>query len=185
MFKLRSWVPRSRLVFAAAALQLSLFSSFGAAPPSEDELKAVFIFHFTQFVRWPPDSLPETDAPFVIGVLDDDPFDAVLARMIRDEKVGPHPLELRHVSNREQVLGCHILYVPRESEQKFRAEKLQGLPVLTVGESDRFLLSGGIIAFFSERNHVGLRVNLEAARNAALNINAQLLRIAQVVEPSK
>src|SRR2546430_3260611 len=65
-----------------------------AAPVSEYQLKAVFLFNFAQFVEWPPAALPGDSAPFVIGVLGKDPF--------RSEE---HTSELQSQSN----LVCRLL----------------------------------------------------------------------------
>ncbi len=45
-----------------------------AAAPSEYQVKAVFLFNFGQFVEWPKDAFDTPQAPFVIGILGDDPF---------------------------------------------------------------------------------------------------------------
>src|SRR2546429_1250447 len=63
-----------------------------AAPVSEYQLKAVFLFNFAQFVEWPPAALPGDSAPFVIGVLGKDPFGADLDDIVRSEE---HTSELQ------------------------------------------------------------------------------------------
>src|SRR4051794_16733239 len=51
----------------------------------EYQVKAVFLFNFAQFVSWPL-SQP-ADAPFVIGIVGDDPFGSYLDETVRGEKV--------------------------------------------------------------------------------------------------
>ncbi len=58
-------------------LTLAVFAAAGgwaAAAPAEYQVKAVFLFNFSQFMEWPPDAFPTPDTPFVIGVLGADPF---------------------------------------------------------------------------------------------------------------
>src|SRR5256886_14496814 len=62
-----------------------------AAPVSEYQLKAVFLFHFAQFVEWPPAALPGDSAPVVIGVLGKDPFGADPDDILRGETMNSHP----------------------------------------------------------------------------------------------
>ena len=54
---------------AFALLTLACGLAGAAAPVSEYQLKAVFLFNFAHFVEWPPAALPSDNAPFVIGVL--------------------------------------------------------------------------------------------------------------------
>ncbi|HZZ20232.1 MAG TPA: YfiR family protein, partial [Opitutaceae bacterium] len=89
------------------ALMAVCSGSLKAAPaPSEAELKAVFLFHFTQFVEWPVSVFPSPDAPFVIGILGPDPFNGALDNIVRGEKVGQHPLIVRGVTGFQAERDC-------------------------------------------------------------------------------
>lgn len=180
----RTGARRAR-AWALAALAAACCGMARAAPEvSEVQLKAAFLFHFTQFVVWSEKDFPSPDAPFVIGVFGPDPIDAALRRMVEGERVGGHPLEVRHLARPSEAAGCSMIYVPNGSEETFRSARTGTEPVLTVGESDRFLATGGMIEFFSDHSHVRLRINLEAARASSLQISSKLLRVAQVVTPS-
>ena len=49
-------------------------------PPSaiEYQVKAAFLYNFAKFVDWPPETFKRQEAPFVVGVLGNDPFSEVL-----------------------------------------------------------------------------------------------------------
>jgi hypothetical protein len=155
-----------------------------AAEVPEPELKAAYLFHFTQFVNWPEADFASPAAPFVIGIFGADDLEAALATMVRGERVGSHRLEVRHLSRPVEAGACQMVFVPNGLEGEFRLARTGAVPVLTVGESDGFLRSGGMIEFYSDRTHVRLRINLQAARDASLTISSKLLRVAQVVSPS-
>lgn len=175
---------RGRL-WVLAALAAACGAAARSTPEvSEAQLKAAFLFHFTQFVVWSEQDFPGPDAPFVIGVFGPDPIDAALGPMVRGERVGRHPLEVRQLRSPSEAAGCNMLYVPDGSEEAFRSARPGTGAVLTVGESDRFLATGGMIEFFSDHSHVRLRINLEATRASSLQISSKLLRVAQVVTPS-
>ena len=55
------------------------------------------------------------------------------------------------------------------------------LPILTVGEADRFAEDGGAIGFCTEDNKIRFEVNLDAAGKAGLKISAKLLALAKTV----
>ena len=153
------------------------------APAPQHQIEAVFLFHFAQFVSWPPQAFPDAGAPLVIGVLGEDPFGTYLDEVVRGETVGGRPLAVRRYRRAEDVDACHILFVGRD-EARHLARLLPQLgrrPVLTVGETDDFARRGGMVQFVEERGKIRLRINVEAARTTGLSISSKLLRLADVV----
>jgi hypothetical protein len=149
----------------------------------EREVKATFLFNFAQFVEWPAASFADARAPLVIGVLGDDPFGPVLDAVIRGEVIKNRPLVATRFQRVEDIGACHILFISASAASSYRLinETLHGRAILTVGDSDGFAASGGIIRFVTENRRVRLRINLAAARDAGLTISSQLLRAAEVV----
>jgi hypothetical protein len=152
------------------------------------QVKAAFLFKFSQFVEWPDNTFPDKETPLTIGVLGDDPFKGFLSELVRDEKVGSRPLRVEYYRRVEEVKGCHILFVS-SSEGKGLGQILAALKnrsILTVGESDGFAQSGGMIRFvISGDRKVRFRINATAAKDANLTISAKLLRLADVPPPPK
>src|SRR5687767_14190823 len=81
---------------------------FGAAGPSEYQVKAVFLFNFSRFVEWPASAFPSVDAPFVLGVFGTDPFGTDLDEVIKGEVVNGRPLVVRRVHTPAEAAGCQI-----------------------------------------------------------------------------
>jgi hypothetical protein len=154
----------------------------GAAPTTEYDIKAVFLYHFTQFVEWPGAAFPSPDAPFVIGLVGGNPFGGSLRGAVAGETVGRHPLTVRSVNDVTAEFRCQILYFTEEGENLLDLSRLRTAPVLTVGESDSFYKKGGMIQFVIARRRVRLKVNLEEARAHSLEISAKLLRVADVTD---
>ena len=153
----------------------------GAAPaPTEYEIKAVFLYHFTQFVDWPRAAFPADDSPFVVGVVGSEPIAHALERIVRGEMAGSHPLKVQDVSDVMSEFKCQILYFSGDGETLLDPSRLRTAPVLTVGESDSFYKNGGMIQLYIDHRRVRMRVNLEAAREHSLVISAKLLRVAEV-----
>jgi hypothetical protein len=158
-------------------------SAAGARLTHEYDLKAAFLFHFAQFVDWPPEALPEADTPLTIGILGEDPFGRSLDEIVRSEAVGEHKLVVRRFQDVEQIDSCHILFIsPSEARRLDRIiAHLDGRSVLTVGESRDFALRFGIIGFVIADKRLRLVINLAAARAAGLTISSKLLRQAEIV----
>jgi hypothetical protein len=183
---------------AARGLSVSIFSwivlmalVLGAAPTiraqapvaHEYQLKAVFLFYFSQFVDWPPTAFTSPQAPLIIGILGDDPFGNLLDEAVRGERVNNRAISVRRFRSIEDVADCHILFIalsaPGQIEEALT--KLKGRSILTVSDSDNFSHLGGMIRFVTENNKIRLKINLGAARAAGLTISSKLLRPAEII----
>src|SRR5688572_10643195 len=96
----------------AVVLLLCKFTLMAQTPPSlEYQVKAVFLFNFTQFIDWPTTSFASDDSPLVIGVLGNNPFGTFLDQAVSGEMKNGHPVVVRYLQNEEEALQCHILFV--------------------------------------------------------------------------
>ncbi len=160
-----------------------MIPAVAAAPPTEAQVKAVFLFNFSQFVDWPEEAFATADAPLVIGVLGEDPFGADLDQVVHGESVRGHPLVVRRFTDAAQIDTCHILFISH-SEQHQLEQILKHLgerSVLTVGDGEGFERRGVMIRLVTERNRVRMRINLQAAVAAGLTLSSKLLRPAEIV----
>lgn len=177
-------VPRSpgRLLAVAIIISFAGLIPRSPAAPSELELKAVYLFQFSQFVEWPKSAFASPDAPFVIGVVGSDPFGGALEQLVRGEKAAGRPIVVRHLAAPTAISGCQIVYWGPDALGP-AADKDR--PVLTVGEADDFLRTGGMIRFVRSRNRVRLHINVAAAQTVGLGLSSKLLGIAEKVEEAR
>jgi hypothetical protein len=154
-----------------------------AASVSEYQVKATFLFQFTQFVDWPPEAFPAGQTSLVIGILGQDPFGSFLDETVRDEKASGHTLAIQRYRRLEDVKNCQVLYVSRSEAGRMAdiVAAVKGRSILTVGDADGFADHGGVIQFMTQENRIRLRINLAAARAANLTISSKLLRPATVI----
>jgi YfiR/HmsC-like len=178
---------RRAAVLVAALLALAAAPGRAQAPPTEYQVKAVFLFNFSQFVDWPAAAFADGRSPLVIGVLGDDPFGATLDEIVSGETVNGRPLAVRRYKSVDQVDACHILFIDRSQTEQLDTviTALKERSVLTVGDFEGFTRHGGIIRFVTVGNKIRLRVNLAAAQQAKLTISSKLLRPAQIVAPGE
>jgi hypothetical protein len=165
---------------------LAIAPAANAQPSAEYRLKAVFIYHFTQFVDWPREAFIDRESPFVIGILGEDPFGDYLKEAVRDEKVHGRAIVVRHVTMSDSIDGVQILYVSPSERHRERQilERVKGRPILTVADTPGFAASGGAIQFFTDRGRIRLRVNVDSARGSSLNISSRLLGLADIYRGS-
>ncbi len=168
------WV--SILLFAGG---LKLSAQTAISP--EYEIKAVFLFNFARFVDWPAKAF-DADAPFVIGVLGEDPFGSYLDETVRGEKVNGRPLTVQRYRRVGEIRACQVLFISRSEADRLEQilASLRGRGILTVGDADDFAARGGMIRLATEKNKVRMRINLDAVKAANLAISSKLLRVAEI-----
>jgi hypothetical protein len=148
----------------------------------EYHVKAAFLFHFAQLVDW-PDAPDESGSSLLLCILGDDPFHGELESTVEGKQIGPQVLHIRHLSKDQVTRGCKIVFVSKSENTRLAAilASLRNSPVLTVGEADNFLTSGGMIRLCLEGNKVRFEINREAAESARLRISSRLLLLARKV----
>ena len=138
------------------------------------------IYNFAQFVEWPGTNLKPSQSPFVIGIFGEDPIEAILNDTLKGETFQNRAVQVRQGSALSDAKVCDILFVP-QSQQKHISEVLEAIrgdSTLTVGDTEDFILLGGMIAFKKEGNKVRFQINPEAATRSGLKISSKLLRLA-------
>lgn len=164
-----------------------------ASASSEYLVKAGFIYNFANLVQWPSTAFSQSDSPIVISILGQDHFGATLDRVFEGKKVNGRPFVIKRLKTVNELLksvaelkDCQILFVS-SSEMAHLNDAIQivkGIPVLTIGETPGFANQGGIINLVLEDNKVRFEVNVDAAKQADLNISSRLLALAKIVPQS-
>lgn len=174
-----SRASRALIVLAAAVL---CGAAAARAASLEAAVKAAYIFNFARFVEWPASAFAAPAANLVIGVVGDCEVGPVLTELIRQEAVGGRKLTVKAV-RAGATAGCHILYVcPGAGDEGALLRGVGREGVLLVGESGRFLASGGTIRFYLAENKVRFEVSLSNAAAAGLKLSSRLLKVARVVD---
>lgn len=172
-----------RYLMQILCLVAAAWCSGARSAPSEYQVKAVYLFNFVQFVEWPDGAYDSPTAPFVIGVVGDDPFGNVLDQVVAGESLGQHPLVVRRFASTRDVSNCNILFIgPGEAPRLDDTLKaVRGRSVLTVTDIPGAENKGAIIVLVNDRNRIRMRINVAAAKASNLVISSKLLRPAEVV----
>jgi len=182
-----TWVgPTARRLGAACLFGLAMLGARAApAEPisAEYKVKAVFLFRFTQFVEWPAQAFNGPKAPLVIGVLGEDPFGSYLDDLAKGEKVDDHPVIVRRFRNLSEIGACNLLFISRSEAAQLTGiiARLQGMNVLTLGDSDDFSRQGGMVRFAMERGKIRPWIDVKATTAAGLTISSKVLLLAKIV----
>jgi hypothetical protein len=151
----------------------------------EYRIKAAYLYQFGRYVEWPAKAFSDAAAPFVIGILGQDPVTADLEQIARIKKIQDRPIVIRRFPSAADVRPCNILYVPAAVSPEVQAElirKTTGQGILLVGDSSDFLDRGGVVQFSVEENSIRVAIARKAVDREGLKISAKLLQVARVVE---
>lgn len=148
----------------------------------EYEVKAAYLLNFSRYTAWPAAALPPSDssADVVICVLGRDPFGAMLDRTVAEHRVLGRRVQVRRPGNPAQARRCHVAFIGGDlrSEVEPWLVSLRDSPVLTVGEGSAFARAGGAIAFVRTGQTVRFEANLNALRQAGVQLSSRVLALA-------
>ena len=147
---------------------------------AEYQIKAAFVFNFAKFVEWPPTAFPNTGSPIVIGILGENPFQDELQQTIRDKTLNNRPLLIKQFASLGESTNCHILFISASEKKRLPEifEAVRGTSVLTVGETDRFIETGGMVNLVHEGSKIRFQINEPVAKSAGLKISSKMLSLA-------
>jgi hypothetical protein len=153
----------------------------------EYPLKAVFLLNFAEFTDWPTNAFDAPDSPFVIGILGDDPFGALLDDAVQNERINGRKFVVERYHRVEDIKTCHILFISQSETRRLDkiVADLKGKPVLTVSEIENSAYHGVCVRLITENNKIRLRINTDSLKEANLVMSSRLLRVAQIVSQNK
>jgi len=159
-----------------------------AAPPSivtEYQLKAVYLFNFTKFIKWPPTAFANDNSPYSICILGEDPFQEKLDLAVQNETVHKRSVTVQRLKtgSTAKIKSCHVLFISRSEQKQLNdiLAQLHQAPILTVSDMDDFVSQGGMIGFYLLKNtKVRFSIDPQTLSETGLVASAQLLQIANI-----
>lgn len=194
-------------VYIFVVLSLVLLAGVAGADTGPDcvdsgayQLKAAFIYNFIKFVEWPKDKIADGNEPISVGIIGKDPFGNAF-EPLKDKKAKGRKIVVKRFKGFEElkkdnekdknklqreikaIRKCNVLFIcctEKESQREI-INSVKANSILTIGESEVFFKSGGIINFLVEDKKVRFEINNTAAKDAKLKISSKLLRLAKRV----
>ncbi len=134
-------------------------------------------------MEWP--EIPAADAPgkWLIGIVGDSPVGDELARLGEGKNVLGRELQVKKFQSTDNLRTCNILFIAESQRKRLPAliTSLRGSSVLTVGETENFISSGGMIQFVVEDARVRISIDVGATGRARLKVSSKLLSLARSV----
>lgn len=144
---------------------------------SEAQIKASYLVNFVRYVEW-----PASGSAYLICLLGRDTLATQLAAY-EGRTVGGRELRIRRIGNIAAATECNVVFAPESEESRFPAllKAMDGLPILTVSDSEAFLGEGGAITLVRHEGRLQFDVNANALVKAGLKADSSMLRVARRV----
>lgn len=157
---------------------------------SEYQIKAAYLYNFLLFTSWPIPMDGEETGPgsdtVIIGIVGEDPFGTFFNEVEgRTVKIGAvnKKLIIRRFgpySDTADLTSCRLLFI--SASEKFQMNrilaKISRSPVLTVGDIDNFLESGGMVKLVKVKGKIRWEINRRPVALAELRLDSMLLKSA-------
>ncbi|MGE0090372.1 MAG: YfiR family protein [Bacteroidales bacterium] len=170
-------------------LLLVFFSTISANVFSQTDvntLKAVYLEKFSRFITWPKEcNIEQLDQPFIIAVFGNTKLTQSLQMVYSQQEIYNKRVIIKEITELKDINDCHILFIA-ESEKKELQKILSitnGLPILTVSETEGMAKKGVIINFFEENNKLRFEINESSLLKSPLKMSYYLLSTARIIDP--
>lgn len=147
----------------------------------EYQLKAAFIYNFTQFIKWDKSAF---DKEFIIGVWGTSPIYEPLAAIAATKTVHGKKIIIRQFDNPKEINFCNILFISRGTTFSL-VEILSNTIIkgtLVCSEQAEYAKQGTAINFIVINSKLKFEANIKAINSAGLTASSQLLKLAKIVE---
>lgn len=178
---------RSPIAATLAGVVAFLLIAGPAFPQDElvHRVKAAFIHKFALFTTWPKQAFDATGDRLIVGVVGQDAL-ADSLDSIAGKSVNRRTVEIERLSAGSDLSGVHVLYVASSERSRLRSilNRVEGLPILTVGDGSEFVTAGGMIGLFVEGEGVRFEICAPCASGSGLKLSANLLQVARLRTPA-
>jgi YfiR/HmsC-like len=148
------------------------------ARPSEEDVKAAYIFNFGKFVRYTPTN-PQSNT-FDLCVLGQDSISQILEKITINQHIDERVVQVKRFENAGDARGCAIVFMGQSEASRLEKDlaALQGSDALTISDVPQFMVRGGMLELLLQGNRVRFAVNLDAVNRTNLQVSSELLRVA-------
>ncbi len=166
---------------------ISLFIGLSLTPLAyaqvikEYQVKAAFLYNFTNFIYWNEDAF-KTQNSFNICIFGKNPFGDLLTIATENKFVAEQPITIEEIDQTSQIKTCHILFISQSEKKQLNTILKESCHynILTVSDIEDFGQQGGMITFLNQENRIRLVINLNVLTHANLKADANLLRLSIV-----
>jgi len=171
--------------FGAGALALLVPRSARPLQFEAEDIKTAMIGKIADFVTWPAEAgLEDPYRPLELVVLGDSPLLPRIRKHYERVRIGGHRVFVRQAHDVAEVERPHILFISSSFEDRLGEvmARVQGAPVLTVGDSDGFARRGVAVNMYFAGDGAHFEVSRRALESHRLRASFRLLALARLID---
>lgn len=184
IFRMTRFLINARKRLMLVVLSALIYTPhFALAESDLNQVKAVFLYNFANFVRWPPAAFNHGSNKLRMCIFGNAKLgmflDAVDGSRIRDKRLQV----IRTDDLKDIESGCHILFVSEEKKEHLPKffNAMEHIYVLSVSDVAGFARRGGVVSIVRTSDKLEFEINLDVALKNGLLINSDLLSLARIV----
>jgi len=177
-----------RAIISVLLSSVLLFACAAFAQTAEvSQVKAAYLYNFTKYIEWPPDTFHSADDTAVICVIGDDRTGKILEQVTLGRKANGRPVQARNPRSLNELRSCQVLFIGFEDRERITGilRNLHDSRVLVVGQTERFLSLGGMINLVQKNGSIELEIDTKVTEAAGLKISSRLLFISRIVSDER
>jgi len=149
---------------------------------SEYQLKAAYIYNFLQFTEFDKGTEAQPKDLIRVCVISNQGIPEGFEQLSTKKALGKE-IKIVHLGSKEEFSQCRVLYFvnPVVQDLKTTLKAATELGILTVGEADSFVGSGGMIHFLIKDSKLRFRVDLLKVKEGRLSVSSRILKLAEEV----
>ena len=159
-------------------------ASFNGVAEQDQNVKAAFVFNFVRFTEWPAQRFAQRNTPLSLCVWTPDARLSESMRALASRSVDERPVRVTEVDRPDELAQCHALFIADTTLRTSAAawlRRAESLDVLTMGDSDHFAASGGMIGLVSDGPRMRFDINDKAVKRSSLKLASQLYQLGRPV----
>lgn len=176
------WSKRILLTALGFALLMVEFET--GATDIGHQVKAAYLYKFTNFVEWPANAFSGQDSPLIIGIVGADALADELQIASAGHAVNGRKLAVRKLRPADPITDVHVLFIGNVTRNRLTEiyALVRERPILTVTDSDEAHAIGSMVNFVMTSDRLRFEVALKPVTTAHLKISALMLAAAYKVD---
>ncbi|PCJ98091.1 MAG: hypothetical protein COA45_08030 [Zetaproteobacteria bacterium] len=167
------------ILFYVCAMIIALTPKCAYSLDTQEQVKSVFLYNFTNFVAWP--AALNTVQVCIYG---DEKITGILGFIASQMETSQINIKVREMHAPKVHQKCNVAYIGKKKESRLKEflKSVEGKNILSVSDIEDFAKKGGIIGFVTRYNKIKLQINPSTAQKSSLKISSRLLKLAEIIK---
>jgi hypothetical protein len=171
-------MTRRRPLLVLVSVALGCAPAVAGTP--EYAVKAGYVYNFAKFIDWPADGPAKRE--LTVCTYGKTALEGFLVQAVRGKLVHGLPISVVRLDPmKPEWEQCSLIFfgIAQSKGIESALNRLQGRPVVTIGECESFLERGGMIVMLMDDGQIRFSLNLPAIAEAHLGISSRLVELAR------